>query len=144
HVEPNHYTEDHRRLLERIAEQAGAVIHNSIVFEQTQEDSLTDPLTGLPNRRSMFVHLSRELSRAERLKAEVAIVVMDIDGFKQINDTYGHNVGDTRCAKSRRRCRARCGRTICASATPATSSSSCSATAHARRWNRSATSCRRA
>jgi diguanylate cyclase (GGDEF)-like protein/putative nucleotidyltransferase with HDIG domain len=94
HVEANHYTEDHRRLLERIAEQAGAVIHNSIVFEQTQEDSLTDPLTGLPNRRSMFVHLSRELSRAERLKSEVAIIVMDIDGFKAINDTYGHNVGD--------------------------------------------------
>ncbi len=94
HVEANHYTEDHRRLLERIAEQAGAVIHNSIVFEQTQEDSLTDPLTGLPNRRSMFVHLSRELARAERLKSEVAIIVMDIDGFKSINDTYGHNVGD--------------------------------------------------
>jgi diguanylate cyclase (GGDEF)-like protein/putative nucleotidyltransferase with HDIG domain len=94
HVEPNHYTEDHRRLLERIGEQAGAVIHNSIVFEQTQEDSLTDPLTGLPNRRSMFVHLSRELARAERLKGEVALIVMDIDGFKAINDTYGHNVGD--------------------------------------------------
>jgi len=94
HVEPNHYTEDHRRLLERIAEQAGAVIHNSIVFEQTQEDSLTDPLTGLPNRRSMFVQLSRELARAERLKSEIAIIVMDIDGFKAINDTYGHNVGD--------------------------------------------------
>jgi diguanylate cyclase (GGDEF)-like protein/putative nucleotidyltransferase with HDIG domain len=94
HVEANHYTEDHRRLLERIGEQAGAVIHNSIIFEQTQEDSLTDPLTGLPNRRSMFVHLSRELARAERLKSEVAIIVMDIDGFKAINDTYGHNVGD--------------------------------------------------
>jgi len=94
HVEANHYTEDHRRLLERIGEQAGAVIHNSIIFEQTQEDSLTDPLTGLPNRRSMFVHLSRELARAERLKGEVALIVMDIDGFKQINDTYGHNVGD--------------------------------------------------
>jgi diguanylate cyclase (GGDEF)-like protein/putative nucleotidyltransferase with HDIG domain len=94
HSEPNRYTEDHRRLLERIAEQAGAVIHNSIVFEQTQEDSLTDPLTGLPNRRSMFVHLSRELSRAERLKSEVAVIVMDVDGFKSINDTYGHNVGD--------------------------------------------------
>jgi diguanylate cyclase (GGDEF)-like protein/putative nucleotidyltransferase with HDIG domain len=94
HVEHNHYTEDHRRLIERIAEQAGAVIHNSIVFEQTQEDSLTDPLTGLPNRRSMFVHLARELARAERLKSEVAIVVMDVDGFKAINDTYGHNVGD--------------------------------------------------
>jgi diguanylate cyclase (GGDEF)-like protein len=64
------------------------------VFEQTQEDSLTDPLTGLPNRRSMFVHLSRELARAERLKSEVALIVMDIDGFKAINDTYGHTVGD--------------------------------------------------
>jgi diguanylate cyclase (GGDEF)-like protein/putative nucleotidyltransferase with HDIG domain len=94
HSQPNRYTEDHRRLLERIGEQAGAVIHNSIVFEQTQEDSLTDPLTGLPNRRSMFVQLSRELSRAERLKSELGIIVMDVDGFKSINDTYGHNVGD--------------------------------------------------
>ena len=94
HLDANRYTEDHRRLLERIAEQAGAVIHNSIVFEQTQEDSLTDPLTGLPNRRSMFVHLTRELARAERLNAEVALIVMDIDEFKAINDTYGHHVGD--------------------------------------------------
>ena len=94
HVDATRYTEDHRRLLERIAEQAGAVIHNSIVFERTQEDSLTDPLTGLPNRRSMFVHLARELSRAERLNREVAFIVMDIDEFKTINDTHGHYVGD--------------------------------------------------
>jgi diguanylate cyclase (GGDEF)-like protein/putative nucleotidyltransferase with HDIG domain len=94
HLEPNRYTDDHRRLLERIAEQAGPVIHNSIVFEQTQEDSLTDPLTGLPNRRSMFVHLSRELARADRLKRQMALIVMDLDGFKTINDTYGHHVGD--------------------------------------------------
>ena len=94
HVEANHYTDDHRRLLERVAEQAGAVLHNSIVFEQTQEDSLTDPLTGLPNRRSMFVHLASELARAERQNSEVAVIVIDIDGLKVINDTYGHNVGD--------------------------------------------------
>ncbi len=93
-TEPNRYTEDHRRLIERVAEQAGAVIHNSIVFEQTQEESLTDPLTSLPNRRSMFAHLSRELARAERLTREVAVIVMDIDEFKTINDTYGHHVGD--------------------------------------------------
>ncbi|HEX8031460.1 MAG TPA: HD domain-containing phosphohydrolase, partial [Vicinamibacterales bacterium] len=88
------YTDDHRRLLDRVSEQAAAVIHNSIVFEQTQEDSLTDPLTGLPNTRFMFMHLTRELARAERLKAEVALLVMDLDNFKEINDQHGHHVGD--------------------------------------------------
>ncbi len=88
------YTDDHRRLLDRVSEQASAVIHNSIVFEQTQEDSLTDPLTGLPNTRFMFMHLTRELARAERLKAEVALLVMDLDSFKEINDNHGHHVGD--------------------------------------------------
>ncbi len=77
-----------------MSEQASAVIHNSIVFEQTQEDSLTDPLTGLPNTRFMFMHLTRELARAERLKAEVALLVMDLDNFKEINDNHGHHVGD--------------------------------------------------
>jgi diguanylate cyclase (GGDEF)-like protein len=94
HTEANYYTEDHVRLIERVAEQAGAVIHNAITFEQTHEDSLTDPLTGLPNRRSLFVHLSRELARADRLKSEMALIVLDVDGFKGINDTYGHQVGD--------------------------------------------------
>jgi diguanylate cyclase (GGDEF)-like protein/putative nucleotidyltransferase with HDIG domain len=94
HTQPNRYSEDHRRLLERVAEQAGPVVHNSIVFEQTQEDSLTDPLTSLPNRRSMFAHLARELVRAERLERELGLIVMDIDEFKAINDTCGHHVGD--------------------------------------------------
>jgi len=94
HTEPSVYTDDHRRLLDRISEQAAAVIYNSIVFEQTQEDSLTDPLTALPNTRFMFMHLTRELARAERLKSEVSLLVMDLDNFKEINDTYGHHVGD--------------------------------------------------
>ena len=94
HIEPSVYTDDHRRLLDRISEQAAAVIYNSMVFEQTQEDSLTDPLTGLPNTRFMFMHLTRELARAERLKSEVSLLVMDLDNFKDINDTYGHHVGD--------------------------------------------------
>ncbi|PYQ76926.1 MAG: hypothetical protein DMG04_01640 [Acidobacteria bacterium] len=94
HTEPSVYTDDHRRLLDRISEQAAAVIYNSMVFEQTQEDSLTDPLTGLPNTRSMFMHLTRELARAERLKSEVSLLVMDLDNFKEINDTFGHHVGD--------------------------------------------------
>jgi diguanylate cyclase (GGDEF)-like protein/putative nucleotidyltransferase with HDIG domain len=93
-TEPSIYTDDHRRLLDRISEQAAAVIYNSIVFEQTQEDSLTDALTALPNTRFMFMHLTRELARAERLKSEVSLLVMDLDNFKDINDTYGHHVGD--------------------------------------------------
>jgi diguanylate cyclase (GGDEF)-like protein len=65
-----------------------------VVFERTQEDSLTDALTGLPNTRFMRLHLSRELARANRLKSEVALIVMDMDSFKAINDQYGHYAGD--------------------------------------------------
>jgi diguanylate cyclase (GGDEF)-like protein/putative nucleotidyltransferase with HDIG domain len=94
HSDAGCFTDDHRRLLDRVCEQAAAVIYNSIVFEQTQEDSLTDPLTGLPNTRFMFMHLTRELARAERLKSEVSLLVMDLDNFKAINDNHGHHVGD--------------------------------------------------
>ena len=94
HVEAAFYRDDHRRLLDRVSEQAAAVINNSMLFEQTQEDSLTDPLTGLPNTRFLFMHLSRELARAERLKTEVSLMVMDLDSFKLINDSHGHHVGD--------------------------------------------------
>ena len=94
HTEPSFYRDDHRRLLERVAEQAAAVIHNSIVFEQTQSDSLTDPLTGLPNTRFLFMHLGREIARAARHKSQLALLITDLDGFKEINDTLGHHVGD--------------------------------------------------
>ncbi len=94
HTEPGFYAEDHARLLERVCEQAAAVVHNAVLFEQTQEESLTDPLTGLPNTRSLIQHLSRELGRAERLDTEVSLIIMDLDGFKHINDSHGHRVGD--------------------------------------------------
>jgi diguanylate cyclase (GGDEF)-like protein len=94
HGEPDFYTEEHRRLLDRISEQAAAAISNSIVFEETREASLSDALTGLPNTRYMFTHLNRELARAERLGSQVGILVLDLDDFKEINDTHGHHVGD--------------------------------------------------
>ena len=94
HADAAFYRDDHRRLLDRVCEQAAAVINNSMLFEQTQEDSLTDPLTGLPNTRFLFMHLTRELARAERLKTEVSLMVMDLDNFKDINDSHGHHVGD--------------------------------------------------
>ena len=94
HTTPSFYRDDHRRLLDRVCEQAAAVIHNAIIFEQTQEASLTDPLTGLPNTRFMFMHLARELARAERHHAEVSLLVMDLNDFKEINDNHGHHIGD--------------------------------------------------
>jgi diguanylate cyclase (GGDEF)-like protein/putative nucleotidyltransferase with HDIG domain len=94
HATSGFYRDDHRRLLDRVCEQAAAVIHNAIVFEQTQEASLTDPLTGLPNTRFMFMHLTRELARAERLSSEVSLLVMDLNDFKDINDNFGHHNGD--------------------------------------------------
>jgi diguanylate cyclase (GGDEF)-like protein/putative nucleotidyltransferase with HDIG domain len=94
HTAEAFYCDDHRRLLDRVCEQASAVIRNAIVFDQTHEASLTDPLTGLPNTRFMFRHLTRELARTHRLGAEVSILVLDLNGFKDINDTYGHHAGD--------------------------------------------------
>ena len=94
HTADAFYCDDHRRLLDRVCEQASAVIRNAIVFDQTHEASLTDPLTGLPNTRFMFRHLARELARTSRLGAEVSLVVLDLNGFKDINDTYGHHAGD--------------------------------------------------
>jgi len=94
HVDAAFYRDDHRRLLDRVSEQAAAVINNSMLFEQTREDALTDPLTGLPNTRFLFMHLTRELARAERLKSDVSLMVMDLDNFKDINDSHGHHVGD--------------------------------------------------
>ena len=94
HVDPSRYTDDHGRLLAVVAEQTAAVVGNSLVFEQTQEESLTDPLTGLPNRRSLASRLSSEIARAERTRGGLAVIVLDVDGFKQINDTHGHSAGD--------------------------------------------------
>lgn len=54
----------------------------------------TDELTGLPNRRSFFKALERELERSERYDQPVSVVLLDLDHFKQVNDTWGHPVGD--------------------------------------------------
>jgi diguanylate cyclase (GGDEF)-like protein/putative nucleotidyltransferase with HDIG domain len=88
------FTEDHRRLLDRVSEQAAGVINNALVFEQAKHDSLTDPLTGLPNARFMVGHLTREFARAARSNSEVSLLAIDLDDFKAINDHFGHPAGD--------------------------------------------------
>ena len=88
------FTDEHRRVLGRVSEQAAAVIYNSTRFEQTQHESHTDPLTGLPNRRSLDREFEAGLARVARARGNVSVVVLDMDRLKEINDTYGHEAGD--------------------------------------------------
>jgi diguanylate cyclase (GGDEF)-like protein/putative nucleotidyltransferase with HDIG domain len=94
HTVPGGFTDEHRRVLGRVSEQAAAVIHNSTRFEQTQHESHTDPLTALPNRRSLDREFEAGLARAAQTKTTVSVVVLDLDRLKELNDTYGHDVGD--------------------------------------------------
>jgi diguanylate cyclase (GGDEF)-like protein/putative nucleotidyltransferase with HDIG domain len=94
HTEPHFYRDDHRRLLDRVSDQAGAVIKNSMLFEQALRDSLTDHLTGLANRQFLSEHLAREVARAERLMSTLSVIALDIDGLKQINEAFGSREGD--------------------------------------------------
>lgn len=76
------------------AKQIGLSLERARLFQEVQDLALTDPLTGLHNRRSLFELGRIEFSRAERLSRPFSCLMMDLDHFKQINDTYGHPTGD--------------------------------------------------
>src|SRR6185436_4294220 len=63
-------------------------------LQDLQEQAITDPLTGLLNRRYLREYLPRELVRARRNGSTLAVVIVDLDYFKRVNDTYGHEAGD--------------------------------------------------
>jgi diguanylate cyclase (GGDEF)-like protein/putative nucleotidyltransferase with HDIG domain len=88
------FNEDHVRLMETVSERAAVSIHNALSFEFYEENSLTDALTGLPNSRYMFMAFEQNVKKAERTNEKMAVLVMDLNGFKQINDQYGHKLGD--------------------------------------------------
>jgi diguanylate cyclase (GGDEF)-like protein/putative nucleotidyltransferase with HDIG domain len=94
HTVPGSFTDEHRRVLERVSEQASAVVYNSKRFEQTEHESHTDPLTGMPNRRSLDRQLEAGLQQIKHSGVVGTVVVLDLDRLKEINDTYGHDVGD--------------------------------------------------
>jgi diguanylate cyclase (GGDEF)-like protein len=82
------------RLVEAIAAQAALAIANARLYQQTLELSFTDPLTAVANRRQLFLRLDQEFSRSVRFGDPLSLLMMDLDLFKQINDKYGHTVGD--------------------------------------------------
>ena len=88
------YGAEQRRLLEQVCDILGAAIQNSLRYERTHEAALTDRLTGLPNQRGLAAGFERALARAAHEDQPLAVLMIDVNGFKDVNDTYGHDVGD--------------------------------------------------
>jgi diguanylate cyclase (GGDEF)-like protein len=94
HVRRGAYADEQRRVLEQVCDILGAAVQNSLRYERTHEAALTDRLTGLPNSRGLAAGFERAIARAAHENQPLAVLMIDVNGFKGINDTYGHDVGD--------------------------------------------------
>jgi diguanylate cyclase (GGDEF)-like protein len=88
------FTPNDRELFRYLAGQASRSIENVQLHETAARKSVTDELTGLSNRRAFDDALSSEIERSRRYGASVGLVLIDLDNFKSVNDTYGHQQGD--------------------------------------------------
>ena len=88
------YTADHLRLMEAVAKLASDAIANAVHHERTETSALTDLLTGLPNARALRYRFEEEADRARRHRDGFSVMMMDLDGFKAVNDKFGHQAGD--------------------------------------------------
>ncbi len=82
------------RLLSLLADQAAVAISNASLHLMISRQAYSDTVTGLPNRRALDERLEDETSSARRNNSSFAVIMMDLDGFKEVNDTYGHGAGD--------------------------------------------------
>ena len=92
--EKNAFTREHLRILRAVSHKVALSIENALKFRQAESNATTDYLTGLPNARSLFVHLDIELSRSKRAASPLTVLVCDLDEFKKVNDEYGHLEGN--------------------------------------------------
>jgi diguanylate cyclase (GGDEF)-like protein len=81
-------------ILKRCGQLAAVAVENSQLYRQTREMSLIDALTGIYNHRHFKVLLGVEMGRAERYSRTMALLMIDVDNFKRVNDTFGHPIGD--------------------------------------------------
>jgi diguanylate cyclase (GGDEF)-like protein len=87
------------------AKQIGVSLERARLFQEVQSLALTDPLTGLQNRRSLFELGRVEFARAHRMNRAFCCMMLDLDHFKKINDAHGHPVGDQVLKEFARRCK---------------------------------------
>ena len=88
------FTTDNLRILLAVSGKMALAIENALKYQQAENSAITDYLTGLPNARSLFLQLDRELARCKRDNSSLTVMVSDMDGFKQINDRFGHLEGN--------------------------------------------------
>ncbi len=88
------FSDDDVEALSALAVQAGVAIENARLHRVVERQAVTDALTGLANRRQFYEVLGREYERAQRFGQPVSLILLDIDDFKQINDSRGHLAGD--------------------------------------------------
>lgn len=91
---PNAYSAQDQTLFELLAAPAAVAIDNVHLFGEVQRLAVTDPLTGLHNRRYFFEVAGNEFERAQRYGAALSVILLDVDLFKKVNDTFGHQAGD--------------------------------------------------
>ncbi len=92
--EADGFSSDHLRILLGMAEKIAASISNAIQYQAAADSAKVDYLTGLPNARSLFHHLEAEISRCARDRSRLAAIVCDLNGFKALNDEFGHLAGN--------------------------------------------------
>lgn len=88
------FTSAELRLLSLLADQAAVSISNASLHQMISRKAYSDTVTGLPNRRALDERLEKEVLQARRSGQSFAIIMMDLDGFKNVNDTFGHGFGD--------------------------------------------------
>ena len=91
---PNFFVEEDLRLAEVFAKNINLAVLKNRLLEEYREESITDHLTGLYNRREFEERLSYEIEEAEKHNKKLSLIMMDLDRFKKFNDTYGHPLGD--------------------------------------------------
>jgi len=89
------FTSENQRVLLAVSSKTGLAVENALKYQQAEGSSTTDYLTGLPNARSLFLQLDRELARCEREGRQLTVMVCDLRGFKQINERFGREQGDS-------------------------------------------------
>jgi len=88
------FTRAELRLIGLLSDQAAVAISNASLHKMVAEQANTDSLTGLPNRRALEDRLQEEIRYAKRMNLQFSVVMMDLDGFKNVNDLFGHVIGD--------------------------------------------------